>query len=118
MRKILVVIIALAFAITVVGCATVPMDSKLQKTVSLTSMKGLNVREFESTQRAIWLLWGLVPLSFTSVDDVIGPHVADRNGIQNLKVESKSNFVDTLITVLTQGIITIRTVTISGEVYD
>lgn len=118
MRKILVVIIALAFTITVVGCATVPMESKLQKTVSMTSMKGLNVREFDSTQRAIWLLWGLIPLSFTSVDEVIGPHVADRGGIQNLKVESKSGLVDTLVTVITQGIITVRTVTISGEVYD
>ena len=62
-------------------------------------------------------LWGLVPLSVPEIDDVVGPRVADRAGVQNLETEPKLNIVDSLVTVLTLGIITSRTISISGEVY-
>ena len=110
--------VALALVVGFLGCATVSMESKLEKTVSLTSMGRDSIREFDVKERAIWLLWGLVPLSIPKVDDVVGPHVADRTGVQSLKVEPKLNIVDTLVTVLTLGIITSRTISISGEVYD
>jgi len=118
MKKAAVVVLALTFAIMVAGCASLPVESKLYKTVSLTSMKGTNIRPFESSQRAIWLLWGLIPLSVPDVDTIIGPHATERTGVQNLKVVSKNTIVDGLITTLSFNIITVRTVDVSGEVYD
>ena len=118
MRRILISIFALALVIFFTSCATVPMKSKLDKTVSLTSMKGASIRSFDVRQRAIWLLWGAIPLNVPKVDQVVGPRVEDRTGIQNLKVQPKINIVDTLVTVLTVGIVTTKTISISGEVYD
>ena len=118
MRRIYMSVIALALVVAFVGCATVPVKSKLDKTVSLTSMKGASIRDFDIKHRSIWLLWGALPFSVPKVDEVVGPHVADRAGVQNLKVEPKFNIVDSLVTVLTLGIVTSRTISISGEVYD
>jgi len=44
--------------------------------------------------------------------------MADHNGMQNLKVEPESNIVDTLVTVLTLGVVISKTISISGEIYD
>ena len=117
-RVVSVIIIALALATVVAGCARLPMESNLDKTISMTSMKGTYVRQFDTKERAIWLFWGLAPLSVPSVDEVVGPHVADRAGIQNLSIETRYSIVDGLITTLTIGILTVRTVRIKGEVYD
>jgi len=81
-------------------------------------MKGASVRSFDIKYRSIWLLWGVLPLSVPKIDAVVGPHVADRTGVQNLKVDPEFNIVDTLVTVLTLGIVVSRTISISGEVYD
>ena len=118
MRRMLLSIVALMLVIFLTSCATVSVKSKLDKTVSLTSMKGASVRSFDVKQRAIWLLWGAIPLNVPKVDQVVGPRVEDRTGIQNLKVQPKINIVDTLVTVLTVGIVTTKTISISGEVYD
>lgn len=118
MKSIFVSIVALVIVMSMAGCATVSMKSKLDKTISLTDMEGNRVREIDVKQRAIWLLWGSIPLSVPKIDDIIGPHVADRTGIQNLEIESKYSFLDGLITTATVGILTMRTVTIEGEVYD
>ena len=118
MRRIFMSMVALALVVAFFGCAIVPMRSKLEKTVSLTSMNRDVVRKFDVNQRSIWLLWGLLPLTVPKIDDVVGPHVADRTGVQNLKIEPKIKVVDSLVTLLTLGIITSRTISISGEVYD
>jgi len=106
------------FLILFTGCATVPVRSRLDKTVSLTNMRGSNVRDFDVRYRAVWLLWGAMPLSVPEIDVVVGSYMADRKGVQNLKVEPKLNIVDGLVTLLSFGIVTTKTISISGEVYD
>ncbi len=118
MRKIFMPIVALTLVVAFLGCAIVPMKSKLEKTVSLTNMNREAVREFDVKQRSIWLLWGLFPLTVPKIDDVVEPRVFDHTGVQNLKVEPKINAVDSILTLITLGIITSRTISISGEVYD
>jgi len=118
MRKTLVSVVALALVIIFTGCATLPVRSKLDKTVSLTNMRGSSVRDFNIKYRAVWLLWGVMPLNVPEIDAVIGSNVAEREGVQNLKVEPKFNIVDGLVTVLTLGIVTTKTISISGEVYN
>ena len=118
MRKVFVSVVALALVIALIGCATVPVKSNLNKTVSLTDMKGNSVRSFNVRYRAVWLLWGAMPLNVPEIDVVIGSHVADRTGVQNLKVEPKFDIIDIVATVLTLGVVTAKTVSISGEVYD
>ena len=118
MRKIIAVVVALTLIIVVVGCATIKMESKLEKPVSMTSMRGTPVRDFVVNTRAIWLFWGLVDLSVPEFDQIVGPHVADRAGIQKLEIKTQYGFLDLVVTALTDGIITMRTVKIEGQVFD
>jgi len=118
MRPIFMSVVALVLIIAFVGCATLSMKSKLEKPVSMTNMKGNRVREFDIKQKAIWLFWGLIPMSVPDFDDFVGPHVMDRTGIQELEIKTQYAVLDGLITAVTGGIFTIRTVTIKGEVYD
>ena len=118
MRKVVVSIVALALVIVVTGCATLPMESNVGKPVSMTDMKGTPAQTFESESKAIWLFWGLVPLSVPTVDEVVGPAVADHAGVQNLKITSQADALDVIAWILTNGILNMRTVTVEGQAYD
>ena len=117
MDKVLV-IITLTLVIGVVGCATLPMESNLEKTVSMTQMTDAQGKTFVVHKHAFWLLGGLFPLSLPEIDEVVGSVVADHDGVQNLKITTKFTFLDFLLSGLTGGIIYSRSVIIEGEVYD
>lgn len=118
MRKMIAFAVALTLIIGVVGCATIKMESDLEKPVSMTSMRGTPVRDFVVNTRAIWLFWGLVDLSVPEFDQMIGPYAADRAGIQKLEIKTQYGFLDLVVTGLTDGIITMRTIKIQGQVFD
>ncbi len=118
MRKIVSSVVILAFIIIFAGCATLPLDSNLDKPVSMSEMKDTQGKTFVSNNKAVWLFWGLTPLSLPTIDGVVLPQVSGHAGVQNLKITTESGFVDHVVTILTQGIIMMRTVRIEGEVYD
>ena len=118
MGKAVVSAVTLALAILVAGCATLPMESNLEKPVSMTRVTDEQGEEFAEDMKALWLFWGAMPLVLPTVDEVAGPQVADHTGVQNLKVTTFSGPLDVIVTLLTDGILTMRTVTIEGEVYD
>ena len=118
MRKVLIPIVALAFAIAFIGCSTLPFESNLGKPVSMTKIEDTPTTSFAQTTKALWLFWGLAPLSLPTVDQVAGPAVADHTGVQNLKITTKTEVLDFIVTTLANGIVTMRTVIIEGEVYD
>lgn len=120
MRKVLLAITTLAVIIAVAGCATLPMESNLKKPVSMTTIENnpTRTKEFFAEGRAIWLFWGLIDLSLPAFDEVIGPEIADHAGVQNLKITTQSTFIDVVVTGLTDGIVTMRTVTIEGQAYE
>ena len=117
MKKTLLFATAIMLVLVLAGCASLTMESKIKKTVSMTNMDGAEPRMFTSSARAVWLFWGLVPVSVPNIDEIIGTQVADRTGVQNLKITTKNSFLDLVINVLTDGIITTRSVKIEGEVY-
>lgn len=118
MRKSVTMAVALALVIGIFGCATIPMESNLEKPVSMTNMKGTPAQTFESESKAIWLFWGLVPLSVPTIDQVAGPEAADHAGVQNLKITTEDDALDVIVWILTNGILTMRTITIEGQTYD
>lgn len=116
MKSIIAILIVLSM-VFLMGCATLKIESKVKKPVSMTDLDGAEPREFETKTRAIWLFWGIIPLSVPKFDQVIGPNVADRSGVQNLAITTQNSFVDVIVTTVTQGIITMRTIEVEGEVY-
>jgi hypothetical protein len=118
MRKVIATVIALMLVIGVVGCATIKMESKLEKPISMTSLRGTPVRDFVVNTRAIWLFWGLIDLSVPEFDQLVGPYAADRAGVQKLEIKTQYGVLDFFVTVLTNGVITMRSVKIEGQVFD
>jgi len=118
MRKILTVIVALTLIVVFAGCATISMESKMDKPVSMTKVKSMAAGTFSSESRALWLFWGAIPISVPTVDGVIISHVSEHSGVQNLKITTQYDILDLLVTGLTNGLVTMRKVTIEGEVFD
>ena len=118
MKKTVVSAVTLALAILVAGCATLPMESNLEKPVSMTGVTDEQGEEFLEERKALWLFWGAMPLALPIVDEVIGPQVVDHTGVQNLKITTYSCPLDLIVTILTDGILTMRTVKIEGGAYD
>ncbi len=110
----LILFIVLAF----VGCATLPMESRLQKPVSMTKVTESQNQQFAVTKQALWLFWGAIPINVPTVDEVVGPMVADHEGVQDLKITTEYSFLNFLISAVTQGVLYSQTVTIQGTVYD
>ena len=118
MRKMIATVVSLVFIIGMIGCATIPMESNLDDPVSMTDVKETPVKSFSSDNRAIWLFWGIIPVAIPEVDGVLVPEMAGHTGVQNLKITTEFDALDLVVTILTDGIIYMRTVTVEGEVYD
>lgn len=116
--KILVKTITLLAILSMVGCATLTLESKLNKPVSMTKERGTQVKTFVMQKQAIWLFWGLIPISVPNIDDVVGAEVADHGGVQNLKIKTEYTLLNWFLGAVTQGVIYSQTVTIEGQVYD
>lgn len=118
MRRISVIVAAFALVVMFVGCAVLPMESNIKKPVSMTDMGGNPVKSFSQTSKALWFFWGAMPFSLPTVDQVVGPEVADYAGVQNLKITMSDELLDMIITGLTGSIVVVRTVKIEGQVYE
>lgn len=71
---------------------------------------------FSVTSRAVYLLWGAVPVSQPSLDKVLAAQLVDGTAVADLRIKVRSRWSDVLITGLTLGILTPRAVTYEGVV--
>ena len=113
-----VTIIVFALVIGVIGCATLPLESHLEKPVSMTEMTDSPSEHFIVHKHALWLFGGLIPLSLPEIDEVVGRIAADHAGVQNLKITTKFSLLDLFLSGITGGVIYSRSVIIEGEAYD
>jgi len=117
-KKIPAAVIAFAIIVQLLGCATIPMQSKLKKPVSMTKMREDTVKAFIIHQHGYWAFWGLIPIKRPNVDKALKKMIDDHRGVQNLKITAKHSFVNYLLTVMTASFIYSKTFIIEGEVYD
>jgi len=71
---------------------------------------------FKVTQRAVYGLWGVVPIKSPSLRKALAAQLAGGSGIAGLKIKARSRWSDVLITALTAGLIVPRSVTFEGVV--
>lgn len=71
---------------------------------------------FSVTSRALFLLWGAVPVSEPSLEKVLAAELVDGSGVADLRITVRSRWSDLLITGLTLGILAPRAVTYEGVV--
>ena len=70
--------------------------------------------EFRRSQKAVYLLWGLIPASRPSLERTLGGQVTGTQSVANLRIRVRSRFGDLLITGLTVGLVAPRSVTFEG----
>jgi len=74
------------------------------------------VRFCRRNSRAVYLLWGAVPVSQPSLDKVLAGQLVDGTAVADLRIKVRSRWSDVLITGLTLGILSPRAVTYEGVI--
>ena len=110
------VIVVLALAVTVGGCALSFDAGTLGVKVSMAEPAGQPSQgtEFRVTRKAVFLLFGLFRASSPSLEDAVGGQLLDADEVQNLEIRVRSRFTDILVSVLTGGLVIPRSVTFHG----
>ena len=108
----------IALALTVSSCALTFDATDLGVPTSLaepaqTPPQG---EPFRVTKRPVFLLWGLIAASRPNAEDVLAGQAGTGARIANLKIKVRARWSDLLVTGLTAGLISPRSVTFEGVV--
>ena len=71
---------------------------------------------FRVTKHPVFLLWGLTTASPPNLEDVLAGQVGTGGRIANMRIRIRSRWSDLLVTVLSAGLISPRSVTFEGVV--
>ena len=105
-------------ALTVSGCALTFDATELGVPASLaesaqTPPQGAS---FRVTKHPVFLMWGLVAASRPNAEDVLAGQAGTGSRIANLRIKVRARWTDLLVTALTAGLISPRSVTFEGVV--
>lgn len=109
----------LVASVLLAGCQRLAIDSKEvpANKVYFTTLKGAKViGALEETQTATWLFWGLVPAAQPDAAQALNAYLRGNQRIQNLEIRTEQSILDSVISTLTLGLYTQRSVVYSGEV--
>lgn len=71
---------------------------------------------FSVTSRAVYLLWGMLPMREPSLEKALAAQLVDGTAVADLRITVRSRWSDVLITGLTLGILSPRAVTYEGVI--
>lgn len=108
----------LASALLLGACSTTIDASSLGVPVTLASpdVAPAEGAHFEVTQKAIFAFWGLLSLREPSARKVLAGQLVGGASLADVSITIRSSWLDVLLTGLTLGIITPRSVTFEGTV--
>ena len=107
-----------ALALTVSGCALTfdARDLGVPTSLAEPAQSPPQGAPFRVTRHPVFLLWGLAGASRPNAEDVLAGQVGTGARIANLRIEVRSRWSDLLVTALTAGLISPRSVTFEGVV--
>jgi len=111
-------LVALAGALTLSGCALTFDAGDLGVPTSLAEPTQAPPQgtAFRVTKHPVFLLWGLAGASRPNAEDVLAGQAGTGARIANLRIKVRSRWSDLLVTALTAGVISPRSVTFEGIV--
>lgn len=117
MRRPIAVLAAAATAM-LAGCAQTFDATKVGVPVTMATAAGQPAQgqRFAVSAKSTWAFWGTLPVTRASVDKVLASQLAGGKGIADLRIRVRTTFGDLLLTTLTAGIISLRSVTMEGTV--
>ena len=102
-----------------VGACSLTYDATalgVPATLSSSAAEPAQGEHFEVTSRAMWGFWGLVQLSRPDLKKALAHQVAGGTGVADIRIKSKARISDILITFMTVGLLSSRSVTVEGTV--
>ena len=123
MKRILPLLL-IGSVLIVSGCATLRLEAPaLDKPISMsrkadTEKAHSTVRHFWEEKRAVWLLFGAIPVYVPEVDEIVAKEASGHDGVTNLSITTELGVLDIIITALTSGIVYTRSVLVEGDVVD
>ena len=111
----------LALALSTLNACSMTFDgSKLGVPVTMGSKAGSPARgaPFKVSSGSLWVLWGAVPVKKPSLREPLGSQLVGGQSIEDVKITVGSRWYDVLVSVVTLGLITPRTVTLEGVIVD
>lgn len=107
---------AAAFWIAAAGCAHTFDARTLGVDASMSAPAGSQPEgeAFRINRKAVYLLWGMVPVSRPSLDAVLAGQVTGDARVANLRIRTRTRFWDVFFTALTGGLVVPRSVTYEG----
>ena len=111
-------LVVLAGALAMSGCALTFDAAELGVPASLAESAQAPPQgtPFTVTKHPVFLLWGLTAAARPNAEDVLAGQAANGARIANLRIKVRSRWPDLLVTVLTAGLISPRSVTFEGVV--
>jgi hypothetical protein len=108
----------IALALTVSGCALTfdATDFGVPTSLAESPQTPPQGESFRVTKHPVFLLWGLVAASRPNAEDVLAGQAGTGARIANLKIKVRARWTDLLVTGLTLGVISPRSVTFEGVV--
>jgi hypothetical protein len=108
----------IALALTVSSCALTfdATDFGVPTSLAESTQTPPQGESFRVTKHPVFLLWGLVAASRPNAEDVLAGQVGTGARIANLKIKVRARWTDLLVTALTAGLISPRSVTFEGVV--
>jgi hypothetical protein len=107
-----------ALALATVACAQTFDSVELGVPVSLAEAASTPVvgDSFQVTRHPVWFLYGLVPSGQPNLQDMLAGQLGTGKRVANLRIRQRMRWSDLLITVLTVGLASPRSVTFEGVV--
>lgn len=104
--------------VTLNACSMTFDGSKLGVPVTMGSKAGVPAKgqPFKVSSGSLWVLWGAVPVKKPSMRQPLSSQLVGGQSIEDLKITVGSKWYDVLVSVITLGIVTPRTVTLEGVI--
>ena len=116
--------IPIGWLVLLTGCATIQLEAPmLDKPISMsrkadTQKAHRTVRHFCKETRAVWLLFGAIPICVPEMDEIVAKESSGQDAVTNLSITTEYDVLDILVRAVTQGVVYTRSITVEGDVVD
>ncbi|MCX7757661.1 MAG: hypothetical protein N2166_05075 [candidate division WOR-3 bacterium] len=102
------VLLVLTLVLFLTSCYTVKFVAPPDQNIQL--LKETDIAPIKIQKRAVYLLYGLIPISNTSTEEILKGYE-----LQGLKAKTEFDIIDWLVSTLTSGLVVTKSIVIEGN---
>ena len=118
MNRFSICVVAAALGLAAGGCALSFDSTHLGVPVTMASAAQIPAEgtSFQVNRHPVFVVWGAFTVSAPRLEDVVAGQLGTGAGVAQLRIKVRARWSDLLITALTAGLFSPRTVTLEGVV--